>query len=79
MYRGRKLISSRRRRRNIRKEATRYKFYRSKCYLLPRKKNLFETLEIVENLEGRRITIDRVEDETKRRERRDEDAKVSSI
>lgn len=44
-----------------------------------KKKNLFETLEIVENLEGRRITIDRVEDETKRRERRDEDAKVSSI
>lgn len=32
------------------------------------------------NLEGRRrITIDGVEDETKRRERRDEDAKVSSI
>lgn len=36
-------------------------------------------LEIVENLEGRRITIDGVEDETKRRERRDEDAKVCSI
>lgn len=74
------ISSKRRRRRNIRKEAMRYKFYRSKCYLLQKKKkNLFETLEIVENLEGRRITIDRVEDETKRRERRDEDAKVSSI